>query len=80
MTRSVKILGLRSSVDAVVRSRHRNKKKLRPGSSDRSELRALFAFDPGRHALLLVAGTKQVSAPSDTEPSYRLRMSCSMSI
>jgi hypothetical protein len=48
----------RPLVDTVVRSRHRNMKALRPGSSGRSELRILFAFDPERHAILLVAGDK----------------------
>jgi hypothetical protein len=33
-------------------------KELRPGSSGRSELRVLFAFDPARQAILLVAGDK----------------------
>lgn len=33
-------------------------KELRPGSSGRSELRVLFAFDPQRKAILLVAGDK----------------------
>jgi hypothetical protein len=33
-------------------------KELRPGSSGRSELRILFAFDPGRSAIVLVAGDK----------------------
>jgi hypothetical protein len=33
-------------------------KELRPGSSGRSELRVLFAFDPERKAILLVAGNK----------------------
>ncbi|MCI0142093.1 type II toxin-antitoxin system RelE/ParE family toxin [Arthrobacter bambusae] len=48
----------RPLVDTVVRSRHKNMKELRPGSSGRSELRILFAFDPERHAILLVAGDK----------------------
>ncbi|WP_274995619.1 type II toxin-antitoxin system RelE/ParE family toxin [Promicromonospora iranensis] len=30
----------------------------RPGSAGRSELRVLFAFDPARSAILLVAGDK----------------------
>ncbi|MFH5822839.1 type II toxin-antitoxin system RelE/ParE family toxin [Georgenia sp. AZ-5] len=47
----------RPLVDAV-RSRHKNMKELRPGSSGRSELRVLFAFDPERRAILLVAGDK----------------------
>ncbi|WP_336659786.1 type II toxin-antitoxin system RelE/ParE family toxin [Leucobacter sp. USHLN153] len=48
----------RPIVDTVVASRHRNMKELRPGSSGRSELRVLFAFDPERAAILLVAGDK----------------------
>ncbi|MFC0266110.1 type II toxin-antitoxin system RelE/ParE family toxin [Alloscardovia macacae] len=34
-------------------------KELRPGSAGRSEIRILFAFDPKRKAILLVAGDKQ---------------------
>ena len=48
----------RPLVDVVAGSRHRNMKELRPGSSGRSELRVLFAFDPARQAILLVAGDK----------------------
>ena len=48
----------RSLVDTVVRLRHKNMKELRPGSSGRSELRVLFAFDPQRQAIFLVAGDK----------------------
>lgn len=48
----------RPLVDTVTASRHRNMKELRPGSAGRSELRILFAFDPARHAILLVAGDK----------------------
>lgn len=33
-------------------------KELRPGSSGASEIRILFAFDPTRQAILLVAGDK----------------------
>jgi hypothetical protein len=33
-------------------------KELRPGSSGRSEIRILFAFDEQREAILLVAGDK----------------------
>lgn len=35
-----------------------NLKELRPGSSGTSEIRILFVFDPGRNAVLLVAGDK----------------------
>lgn len=48
----------RPLVDTVTASRHRNMKELRPGSSGRSELRVLFAFDSARQAILLVAGDK----------------------
>lgn len=48
----------RPIVDTVSRSRHRNMEELRPGSAGRSELRVLFAFDPSRRAILLVAGDK----------------------
>ena len=33
-------------------------KELRPGSTGTSEVRILFAFDPARQAILLVAGDK----------------------
>ena len=48
----------RPLVDSVVGSSYRNMKELRPGSSGRSEVRILFAFDPARKAILLVAGDK----------------------
>lgn len=48
----------RPLVDTVTGSRHKNMKELRPGSRGRSELRVLFAFDPARRAILLVAGDK----------------------
>jgi hypothetical protein len=49
----------RPLVDSVVGSRHKNMKELRPGSSGRSEVRILFAFDPRRRAIMLLAGDKQ---------------------
>lgn len=48
----------RSLVDRVKGSGHHNMKELRPGSAGRSEVRILFAFDPSRAAILLVAGDK----------------------
>ncbi|WP_369022806.1 type II toxin-antitoxin system RelE/ParE family toxin [Micrococcus luteus] len=48
----------RPMVDTLTGSRHKNLKELRPGSSGRSEIRILFAFDPRRQAILLVAGDK----------------------
>ena len=48
----------RPLVDTVSPSRHKNMKELRPGSVGQTELRILFAFDPVRKAILLVAGDK----------------------
>ena len=48
----------RPLVDTVSSSGHRNMKELRPGSSGRSELRILFAFDLERSAIMLIAGDK----------------------
>jgi hypothetical protein len=45
----------RPDVDSIKRSRHHNMKELRPRASN---LRALFAFDPNRRAVLLVGGDK----------------------
>ncbi|GAC1381839.1 MAG: hypothetical protein NVSMB48_10710 [Marmoricola sp.] len=49
----------RPLVDTVTASRHKNMKELRPGSAGRSEIRILFAFDPQRRGICLVAGDKQ---------------------
>jgi len=48
----------RPLVDRVSGSRHHNMKELRPRSDGRSAVRILFAFDPSRRAILLVAGDK----------------------
>ncbi|QIS14635.1 type II toxin-antitoxin system RelE/ParE family toxin [Nocardia arthritidis] len=48
----------RPLVDSIVGSNIANLKELRPGSSGRTEIRILFAFDPWRSAILLVAGDK----------------------
>ena len=48
----------RPLVDSVKGSRHANMKELRPGSTGRSEVRVLFAFDIQRQAILLVGGDK----------------------
>ena len=48
----------RPLVDTLVGSRHKDMKDLRPGSRGCSEVRILFAFDPRRRAILLVAGDK----------------------
>lgn len=48
----------RPLVDTIKGSRHPHMKELRPGSAGRSELRLLFAFDPRRQAIILIAGDK----------------------
>lgn len=48
----------RPLVDTLRGSRLPNLKELRPGSRGRSEVRLLFAFDPQRRAVVLVAGDK----------------------
>jgi hypothetical protein len=48
----------RPLADTVVGSRHSNMKELRPGSTGRTEIRVLFAFDRQRKAILLVGGDK----------------------
>jgi hypothetical protein len=48
----------RPLVDTVEASRHANMKELRPGSTGRTEIRVLFAFDAERKAILLVGGDK----------------------
>jgi hypothetical protein len=48
----------RPLVDTIKGSRHKNMKELRPGSTGRTEVRVLFAFDLERQAILLVGGDK----------------------
>lgn len=48
----------RPLVDTVTGSAHPNMKELRPGSTGRTEIRVLFAFDKKRQAILLVGGDK----------------------
>ncbi|WP_033259005.1 MULTISPECIES: type II toxin-antitoxin system RelE/ParE family toxin [Kitasatospora] len=48
----------RPLVDRIKRSRHHHMKELRPRVGGESEIRILFAFDPEREAILLVAGDK----------------------
>ncbi|WP_041690717.1 type II toxin-antitoxin system RelE/ParE family toxin [Eggerthella sp. YY7918] len=50
----------RPLVDSVKRSAFKNMKELRPPSPGRSEIRILFAFDPKRRAIMLLAGDKSV--------------------
>ena len=48
----------RPAVDRLKGSKLHNLKELRPGSTGDSEVRMLFAFDPHRRAVILVAGDK----------------------
>jgi len=48
----------RPLVDSIAHSSVGNLKELRPGSAGRTEVRILFAFDPWRSAVLLIAGDK----------------------
>lgn len=48
----------RPLVDTLSGSKLANLKELRPGSTRQTEIRILFAFDPWRAAVLLVAGDK----------------------
>lgn len=48
----------RPLVDRIHGSVLHHLKELRPGSSGRSELRILFAFDPWRAAVILLGGDK----------------------
>jgi hypothetical protein len=47
----------RPHADVITTSRHSHMKELR-GKVDERHLRVLFAFDPRRHALLLIGGDK----------------------
>lgn len=46
----------RPLVDTIKQSRHHNMKELQPGTT--ANIRILFAFDPRRHAILLIGGDK----------------------
>ncbi|HEY1972526.1 MAG TPA: type II toxin-antitoxin system RelE/ParE family toxin [Pseudonocardia sp.] len=48
----------RPLVDRIKGSSVHNLKELRPGSKGATEIRVLFAFDPWRSSILLVAGDK----------------------
>ena len=49
----------RPLADRIHASRHHHMKELRPRTSGATEIRLLFAFDPERQALVLVAGDKR---------------------
>jgi hypothetical protein len=48
----------RPLVDRLKGSAYHNMKELRPGSTGRTEIRMIFAFDPVREAVFVVAGDK----------------------
>lgn len=48
----------RPLVDRLKGSTYHNMKELRPGSAGSTEVRMIFAFDPVREAVFLVAGDK----------------------
>ena len=48
----------RPLVDTIKGSALKNMKELRPASPGNSEVRILFAFDPERNAIMLLAGDK----------------------
>jgi hypothetical protein len=48
----------RPMVDRLKGSMFHHMKELRPGSAGSSEIRMIFAFDPAREAIFLVAGDK----------------------
>jgi hypothetical protein len=56
----------RPLVDTIVGSRHANMKELRPGSTGRTEIRVLFAFDLDRKAILLSAATRATTGAAGT--------------
>lgn len=56
----------RPLVDTIKASRYPNMKELRPPSAGRGVIRVLFAFDPQRQVVLLVAGDK--SGQSENKP------------
>ncbi|MEO8695492.1 MAG: type II toxin-antitoxin system RelE/ParE family toxin [Acidimicrobiales bacterium] len=59
----------RPAVDRIATSRHHNMKELR-ASSD-GTLRVLFAFDPLRQAILLIAATRPVTGMRGTYEWFR---------
>lgn len=48
----------RPLVDSITGSKQKNMKELRPASPGNTEVRILFAFDPSRQAVMLLAGDK----------------------
>jgi|SRR5580704_818206 hypothetical protein len=68
----------RPHADRIHTSRHSNMKELR-GKVNERQLRVLFAFDPRRAALLLLAETRRMIQLGTTD-SCQLPMTCLMVI
>ena len=60
----------RPIVDRVKGSSLHHLKELRPGSARASEIRNLFAFDPGSNAVLLVVGDRLVAGGVGTPTPF----------
>src|SRR5688572_30167667 len=58
----------RPLVDTVEGSRHTNMKELRPGSTGRTEIRVLFAFDKKRAAICYWEATRAGTGIGGTRP------------
>ncbi|MFT4217726.1 MAG: type II toxin-antitoxin system RelE/ParE family toxin [Micropruina sp.] len=67
----------RPLVDSLTASRHRNMKELRPGSSGRSELRVLFAFDPSAGRSCWWPATRPGTGRGGTRRTSRWPTTCS---
>ena len=61
----------RPLVDTATASQHPNTKELRPGSTGRTEIRVLFAFDRVRKAILLVGGIGAMTGEAGTSATSR---------
>lgn len=72
----------RPLVDTIKGSVFGNMKELRPASPGSAEIRILFAFDPGRRAVLLLGGnkakgkTEKLSGRIGINKQYPKRMLC----
>lgn len=60
----------RPLVGKITTSTVKNMKELRPASTGRSEMRILFAFDPNREAIMLLAGDKAAANGKSKSPKW----------
>jgi hypothetical protein len=61
----------RPLVDTVKGGRHSNMKELRPGSTGRTEIRVLFAFDKERQAIFSSEATRATTGVVGTRRAFR---------